>query len=58
MSQFAHDTAAYTSKENIHDAVNNHQRYISDIESWLYKTKININTDKSTEVRGICPETD
>jgi hypothetical protein len=33
MSQFADDTAAFTSNKNIYYAVNNLQRYISDLES-------------------------
>jgi hypothetical protein len=49
-SQFADDTAAYTSKKNISYAVNNLQRYTSHPESWLYKRKIKINTGKNTAV--------
>jgi hypothetical protein len=53
ISQFADDSAAFTSKENINYTVNKLQRYISDLEPWLYKWKIKIDTDKSTAVMFI-----
>jgi hypothetical protein len=50
ISQFADDTAAYTSDRNINYAGDNLQRYMSDLESWLYKWKIKINTKSSTAI--------
>jgi hypothetical protein len=46
----AEDAAAFTSNKNISHSVINLQRYISDLESWLYKRKIKINTNNSTAV--------
>jgi hypothetical protein len=33
------EAAAYTSNKNVNYAVNNLQRYMSYLESWLYKKK-------------------
>jgi hypothetical protein len=52
ISQFADDTAAFTSNININYAVSNLQwcMSMSDLQSWLYKRKTKINIDKSTAV--------
>jgi hypothetical protein len=50
ISQFADDTAAYTSNKNINYAVNNLQMYVYHLESRLHKWKMKINTGDSSAV--------
>jgi Rad3-related DNA helicase len=49
ISQFADDTAACTSNKNKY-SVSNLQRYMSDLESLLYKWKMKINAGNSSAV--------
>jgi hypothetical protein len=52
-TEFAGDTAAFTPNKNItkpSTALNNLQKCVSDLESWIYKWKVNINTDDGNAV--------